>query len=345
MPDQEKKRLLFLYTGGTIAMDLGLGGDASLASLGAVAKDLAREVPAVARVANVDSRVLMNADSADLVPADWCHVAAEIHGAIASNRYEGIVVVHGTDTMAYGASLVAFLLGPVPIPVVFTGAQRPLSDVRSDAARNLADAAYIATRPLPEVMIVFGSRALRAVRATKVDAWGFGAFETPMCAPLVELGLGDAVAPHVRSPGSLGAWDARLVREVWLVRVHPGLDPGLIRAGLDAGVRGLVLATYGTGTLPTRDRGWLELIEEAGGRGLCTLVVSQCERSYVELGRYGGGAAALAAGAVSGGDMTEEAALAKMMVGLAREPNLEFLRAFLQRSVLGERSEHSLRYT
>lgn len=326
-------------------MDLGLGVDATRASLGVVAKDLAREVPAVGRVAEVESRVLMNVDSADLIPADWAYIAAEIHRAVSAGTYDGIVVVHGTDTMAYGASLVAFLLGPVPVPVVFTGAQRPLSDVRSDAARNLADAAYIATRPLPEVMIVFGSRALRAVRATKVDAWGFGAFETPMCAPLVELGLGDAVAPHVRGPSALGAYDMNLASDVWLVHVHPGLDPGRIRSGLDAGVRGLVLATYGTGTLPMRERGWVDLIEHAGACAVTTLVVSQCERSYVDLGRYAGGAAALAAGAVSGGDMTEEAALAKLMVGLAREPDTSRLRAFLQRSVLGERSEHSLRYT
>lgn len=340
-----KKRLLFLYTGGTIAMDLGIGAEAGRASLGKEAKDLAREVPAVARVADVDSRVLMNADSADLAPADWVGIASEIHEAISTRQYDGIVVVHGTDTMAYGASVVAFLLGPVPCPVVFTGAQRPLSDVRSDAARNLADAAYIATRPLPEVMIVFGSRALRAVRATKVDAWGFGAFETPMCAPLVELGLGDAVAPHVRGAGTLAPFDARLDPSVWLVRVHPGLDPALLRRGLDVGVRGLVLATYGTGTLPTRDSAWVDLIAHARGQGVTTLVVSQCERSYVDLARYGGGAAAEAAGAVSGGDMTEEAALAKLMVGLAREANPEALRAYLARSVLGERSEHSLRYT
>lgn len=342
---EPKKRLLFLYTGGTIAMDLGMGLDASRASLGLVAKDLAREVPAVGRVADVESRVLMNVDSADMVPADWVQIASHIHAAIASGAYDGVVVVHGTDTMAYGASLVAFLLGAVPIPVVFTGAQRPLSDVRSDAARNLGDAAYIATRPLPEVMIVFGSRALRAVRSTKVDAWGFGAFETPMCAPLVELGLGDAVAPHVRAAAPLSPFDARIEPNVWLVRVHPGLDPSLVRAGLDAGVRGIVLATYGTGTLPTRDTRWVELLEGAAARGITTLVVSQCERSYVDLGRYAGGAAALAAGAVSGGDMTEEAALAKMMVGLARASEPSSLAAFLQRSVLGERSEQHLRYT
>ena len=121
-------------------------------------------------------------------------------------RYDGIVVVHGTDTMAYTASALALILGPLPKPVVLTGSQKPLVDVRTDARQNLVDAALVATLAVPEVSIVCHSRALRGARATKRDAWGFDAFDSPQLAALVELGLDVEVASHVRSPEELASF-------------------------------------------------------------------------------------------------------------------------------------------
>src|SRR5207302_6779230 len=119
----------------------------------------------------------------------WVTLAREVHDVLAAGAHDGVVVVHGTDTMAYTASALGLLLGPLPKPVVLTGAQRPLVEVRTDARENLIDAALVATLAVPEVSIVMGSRALRGARATKRDAWGFDAFDSPNCPPLVVTGV------------------------------------------------------------------------------------------------------------------------------------------------------------
>jgi L-asparaginase len=220
---------------------------------------------------------------------------------------------------------------------VFTGAQRPLVEARTDARENLVDAALIATLAVPEVSVAFASRAFRGARVTKRDAWAFDAFDSPSCAPLVQLGIGVEVAPHVRAPAPLAELDPRLERRVLAVRVFPGLDPALVRGALRAGVRGLVLEAYGTGNLPHLSGSLIGALEEARSRGVPVVIVSQCPHGFVDMDQYAGGAAAEAAGAISGGDMTVEAALAKLMVGLARFDG-EALRSWLARDVVGERT-------
>jgi L-asparaginase len=242
--------------------------------------------------------------------------------------------------MAYGASAVALMLGPLPRPVVFTGAQRPLLEVRTDARQNLVDAVFAATLPVPEVCIAFASRVLRGARSMKRDSWALAAFDSPSCRPLVELGIDVEIAPHVRPPAAaLAPFDARLEPRVLAVRVFPGLDPALLLGAVHAGVKGLVLEAYGTGNFPKLGGSLIPAIAEAHARGVPVLVVSQCPRGVVEMGRYAGGAAAAAAGAISGGDMTVEAALAKMMIGLGRYRSMADLRAWIERDVVGEREE------
>lgn len=330
-------RLLLLLTGGTLLMRASEDRGGEALSVDATARDLVAEVPALARAAEIESRQLFAMDSGDMQPLDWVSLAREVHGALASSRYDGVVVVHGTDTMAYTASALGFLLGAVPKPVVLTGSQRPLADVRTDARTNLVDAALVATLPVPEVTVTFTSRALRGVRATKRDAWAFDAFDSPNCPPLVELGVGTTVAQHVRAAGVLAPFDDRLEPRVLAVRVFPGLDPHIVSGALRAGVRGLVLEAYGTGNVPHLGRSLISALEEAREANVPVLVVSQCLRGYVELDRYAGGAAAARAGAISGGDMTAEAAIAKLMVGLGRFGPGDELRAYLLRSVVGER--------
>jgi L-asparaginase len=277
----------------------------------------------------------MSVDSGDMQPADWITVAKAVHGALAE-PFDGVVVVHGTDTMAYAASAVALMLGPLPKPVVFTGAQRPLGDVRTDARENLVDAVLLATLPVPEVTVAFASRAWRGARSTKRDAWAFNAFDTPNCPPLVELGIGVDVAAHVRPAAPLAPFDDRLDARVLAVRVFPGLDPNLLRGALHGGVRGLVLEAYGTGNLPHLAGSLIPILREAREADVPVVIVSQCLRGFVELSRYRGGAAAEAEGAISGGDMTVEAALAKLMIGLGRFGTGERLRTWFQTSHVGE---------
>lgn len=330
-------RLLLLLTGGTMLMTPAAGAGQRPLTLDEerTARDLVAEVPSLARLAQFDTRLLFHMDSANMQPADWVTIAQEVHTQLPS--YDGIVIVHGTDTMAYTASAVALMLGPLPKPVVLTGSQKPIAEVRTDARQNLIDAALVATLSVPEVCIASGSRVLRGSRATKRDAWGFSAFDSPNLPPLVELGIGVEVAPHVRKASPLQDFDGRLERRVLAVRVFPGLDPDLVTGAIRLGVRGLVLEAYGTGTLPNLAGSLIPALEEARERGVPVVIVSQCLRGFVELGRYEGGAAAAHAGAISGGDMTVEAALAKMMIGLARHGTGDELRAYFGSSVVGER--------
>jgi L-asparaginase len=295
-------------------------------------RDMVVEVPSLSRVAELDTRLLFQMDSADMQPSDWLTLAREVHRELP--RYDGIVVVHGTDTMAYTASALALLLGPLPKPVVLTGSQKPLVDVRTDARQNLVDAALVATLPVPEVSIVFHSRALRGARSTKKDAWGFDAFDSPQLAPLVELGLDVEVASHVRAPAELGTFDDRLEPRVLAVRVFPGLDPLLVRGAVRAGVKGLVLEGYGTGNVPLS---LIPALEQAKASNVPVVVVSQCLRGFVDLGRYEGGVMAAEVGAISAKDMTVEAAVAKLMVGLGRFGTGDALRQYFASGMVGER--------
>src|SRR5262249_42488514 len=130
------RRLLILHTGGTLMMK---GEDVLTPDV--YGRDLVAELPILARIAEIETRILFDRDSGDIQPEHWVTLAKEVHGALEAGRHDGIVVVHGTDTMAYTASAVSIMLGAVPRPVVFTGSQRPLSDVRTDARQNLIDAA------------------------------------------------------------------------------------------------------------------------------------------------------------------------------------------------------------
>lgn len=296
--------------------------------------DLVASVPELAKLADVETRIVCNKDSADLVPADWATLAAAIHAAFAEG-FAGVVVAHGTDTMAYGASFVAFMLGALPGPVVFTGAQRPLSEVRSDARSNLIDAVLVATLAVPEVCIAFDSQVYRAVRTTKADAWGYQAFDSPSAPPLVKLGL-DVSIGSVRTASALSALDVRYDPAVLSIRVFPGLSPELVRGGLRSGAHGIVLATYGTGTLPSREGSLLPVLREANEMGVPVLVVSQCPKGLVDLSRYEAGVLASNLGAIGGRDMTIEAAIAKMMIACARYEDSAARRAYLESPVLGE---------
>ena len=305
----------------------------------AYGRDLLAELPILARVADVTTRVLFDLDSGDMQPANWIEIARAVHGALSDDSCDGIVVVHGTDTMAYAASAVALLLGALPKPVVFTGAQRPLTEPRTDARANLVDAVLAATLPIAEVSIVFASRVLRGVRSIKLDARGLSAFDSPRCPPLAELGVDVQLGRHVRRPGPLARFDPRIEPSVLAVRVFPGLNPKWVQGAVRAGVRGLVLEAYGTGNLPHLSGSLIPALDEARARDVAVVVVSQCPRGAVDMRRYAGGAAAAAAGAISGGDMTIEAAIAKTMIGLARYDDSNQLRAWLETDVAGERED------
>jgi L-asparaginase len=302
------------------------------------AHDLLAELPVLARLGLIDPRIVLNLDSGDMQPDDWRTIARAVHAALLEPDVSGVVVIHGTDSMAYTASALGLMMGGLPKPVILTGAQRPLSEARTDARANLVDACLLATMPVPEVGVAFASRLWRGVRSTKRDAWALEAFDSPSCPCLVDLGLGEAIGGHVRAPAALAPLDERLDKRVLAIRVFPGLDPAALRRALANGTRGLVLEGYGTGNLPHLQGSLIPVLREATDAGVPVVIVSQCLRGYVELSRYAGGAAAADAGAISGGDMTVEAAIAKTMIALGRFETFDEVSQYISTDQVGERT-------
>lgn len=292
------------------------GGDPAPLAPDVYTQDLLAELPVLKKIADIETRIFSNLDSSDMQPHHWVSLGELVHGSLPA--YDGVVIVHGTDTMAYTASALAFLLPGLDRPVVMTGAQKPLGDVRTDARSNLVDACHLAVVGPPEVGIVFDSRLLRGCRATKMDAWGMSAFGSPACPPLAELGLGVQFGPHVLPKRERQAFDGRLEARVLATRTFPGLDPKLISGALDSGVRGMVIEAFGAGNIPRIENSLVSVIEKARAMDVPVVIVSQCPRGSVDLTRYEGGVAASGAGAISAGDMTTEAALAKLMIALGR---------------------------
>jgi L-asparaginase len=305
--------ILILHTGGTLMMR---GGDPTPLAPDVYTSDLLSELPVLRKVADIESRILFNLDSSDMQPHHWVELAAAVYEALP--RYDGVVVVHGTDTMAYTASALAFLLPGIDRPVVLTGAQRPLVEVRTDARTNLVDACMLATMKVPEVGVAFGSKLLRGCRAVKLDAWGMNAFGSPGCAPLVELGVTVEIAAHVLPVRGPQPFDSRIEPAVLAVRVFPGLDPRLLMGALRADVHGVVLEAFGSGNIPHLENSLVPVVEEATKRDVPVVIVSQCARGVVDLSRYEGGSAAQRVGAIGAGTMTAEAAVAKLMIALGR---------------------------
>jgi L-asparaginase len=316
-------RLLLIHTGGTLMMRSH--ADSAALAPDVYTQDLLVELPVLRKIAEIETRILFNLDSSDMQPHHWVELARAVHEELP--RYEGVVIVHGTDTMAYTASALAFLLPGLDRPVVLTGSQQPLSEVRTDARANLVDACLLATTRIPEVGIAFHAKLLRGCRATKVDAWGMSAFGSPTCPPLAELGLGVHLAAHILPPRPAEPFDARIEPRVLAIRMFPGLDPRLLDGALATGVRGLVLEAFGSGNVPSLENSLIPVIEAAQAIDVPVVIISQSSRGAVDLRRYSGGAAAAKAGAIGASDMTCEAALTKLMLTLGRADEQGAVRA------------------
>ncbi len=277
-------------------------------------------------------------DSADMTPSDWVRIANAIveHG----DEVDGFVVIHGTDTMAYSASAVSFLLTGLNKPVVFTGAQLPLGDPRSDGREHLITSLLIAgTLDIPEVCIYFGDRLLRGNRSQKVDSAAFIAFDSGNLPPLARAGVEvDLQHDLIRAPQS-GKLQVRTLQqhpEVISLRVYPGITPRLLAQVMAAPVQGVVLETYGAGTFPSANEALVAVVAEAIERGVVVVNTSSVRSGRVRPGLYGTGAALARVGVVSGQDMTPEAALTKLYCLLAEGRSPEETRRVMGLDMAGE---------
>jgi len=330
-------RILLLHTGGTLGM---AGGRPSALRPAAFFKTLKSRCPELFRLADIELELFSNLDSSEMQPELWSRLATHLHRRLPD--FDGAVVTHGTDTLAYTASALSFLLPGLSKPVVLTGAQRPLGEIRSDARLNLIDAVLSALQGPPEVSICFDSHLYRGNRTRKVKVSEYDAFESPNFPLLGTLGVDATFAPGLRQKGPFRLRE-KLESRVFLLKVFPGLDPALPLALLPH-VRGLVLEAYGAGNFPIDEslgRSLLPLFQQARERDVPVVVVSQAYRNGVDLTLYESGAAARKEAAISGGDMTPSAALVKLMQGLAYHRDREALARFIETPIVGEMTERT----
>jgi len=281
-------------------------------------------------------------DSADMTPDDWVRIARAI--AERHDDYAGFVVVHGTDTMAYTASALSFLLPNLSKPVILTGSQLSLGHVRSDGREHIITSILLAgTLPVPEVCIYFASRLLRGNRAQKIHNHDFVAFDSGNLAPLAMVGVSITVNTHlVRPPGSGQLRAAALTcrPEVASLRLFPGIGARMMGQLLAPPMQGVVLETYGVGNAPSRDPALLATISAATAAPREVVVVncSQCHGGSVRQGLYSTGAALARCGVIPGFDMTPEAALTKLYCLLAAGLTPSEVRVRMQQDLAGELS-------
>lgn len=324
------RRVLILHTGGT----LGMTG--TPLEPNAYATALVEAVPELGELAEVDTEIVSNLDSSDVGPEQWTMLAERIIAA--RPDYDGFVIVHGTDTMAYSAGALAFALEGLDRPVILTGAQRPLAALRTDARRNLADAVELATHDIAEVGICFDGLLLRGCRTTKSNARDYRAFTSPGVEPLARLGVDIDWGMHLRrqADGPFSP-DPRFDARVTAIHVTPGLEPHILEGILSSefSPRGLVLAAFGSGTVPTKHRALSPVIGRAVAAGVEVLVVTQSS-GLVDLQLYENSRRLADLGAVSGGRMRVEAAVPKLMHALAIHDDRDARQAYLARDVAGE---------
>jgi L-asparaginase len=335
----KRKKVLIIYTGGTIGM-IKRKRDGSYIPFDF--NLIKSEFPELDKLGctvefeNFDPPL----DSSNIGPPIWIKIAKTISDNY--QRFDGFVVLHGSDTMAYTGSALSFMLEGLAKPVIMTGAQLPINEIRTDAKENLVTALQIASHPdcpIREVGIYFEYKLYRANRTQKVHADVFSAFNSVNFPPLVEAG----VHLYFRHPTPVDAWkdkelnvQFKLDTRVAHARFFPGMTPETLDAILShPNHRGVIVQSYGAGNLPT-DKAFIESIKRSIDQGKIILNITQCMGGSVEMGRYETSAMLLSAGVLPGADLTFEAALTKMMYLMGKYEDIATVKRLLVHNIRGE---------
>lgn len=343
----ERSSILLIYTGGTI----GMKEDPTVQALKPFDfSQILEEVPELAKFAyRIDSYTFSPLiDSSDVEPSLWKELVSLIEERY--DRYDGFVILHGTDTMAYSASVLSFMIEGLTKPVIFTGSQLPIGTPRTDGKENLISAVEIAAAKnkdghaiVPEVCICFDNILMRGNRTSKINSDNFRAFRSENLPPLAEAGISirynDAL---IRKPA---CWESRPVfrkdldTRVSILKIHPGITPDIVRGTLcNSGTRAVIIETYGAGNAPS-GKWFTDIVSEACSKGKVILNITQCMAGSVNMDIYATGKALKEAGVVSGYDSTTEGALAKLFYLLGTFHDNGQVKALLEQDLRGEISK------
>ena len=338
-PGLPKAKVLIIYTGGT----LGMVRDAVGVLVPFDFSHILEHLPAL-RTLSLELTVIsfeQPIDSSNIQPKHWFDIADII--ASQYDAQDGFVILHGTDTMSYSASALSFILKGLNKPVIFTGAQLPISEPRSDARENLITALEIASakdngKPLvPEVCIFFDYELLRGNRSKKVESMHFDAFRSDNFPALAKAGVRieyntSAIRPWKTDTFSV---ETKYDTHVALLKLFPGISEAVVNQVINTpSLKGLVIETYGSGNAPS-DQWFVVALQSAINKGLIVLNVSQCPGGMVMQGKYATSQQLEEIGVISGKDMTSEAAITKMIVLLGNHSKAE-VSSMLTMSLTGE---------
>lgn len=334
-----KKSIYIAYTGGTIGMKQSENGYIPVSGY---LQQLLSNMPEFNRPEMPDFTIHEYApliDSSDMTPEDWQRIADDIQTNY--EKYDGFVILHGTDTMAFTASALSFMLENLSKPVVVTGSQIPLAELRSDGQPNLLNALYLAANyPINEVTLFFNNKLFRGNRSTKAHADGFEPFASPNFSVLLEAGINIKKQNYSTFPVKNAPLNVAQItpQPIGVVTLYPGISADIIRNFSLQPVKALILRTYGVGNAP-QDPALLQELKEATERGIIVVNLTQCISGRVNMTGYATGQALTKAGVVSGGDMTLEATLTKLHYLLSQSLSYKAIVHLMQQNLRGELTE------
>ncbi len=338
---QSKPNILLIYTGGTI----GMMKDFETGALKAFNfKKLLQKIPEIKQLDCTIETISFTQpiDSSNMNPKKWVQMATIIEENY--ETFDGFVVLHGSDTMSYSASALSFMLENLNKPVVFTGSQLPIGDLRTDAKENLITAIQIASlqhkgkNVINEVCLYFEYKLYRGNRTTKINAEHFNAFSSPNYPPLAESGVHLNVNHSLLNPKTSKKLTVRkdLDDNVAIVKMFPGINESVLTAIFSIpNLKGIVLETYGSGNAPTED--WfIQILKNGVKKGLFIVNVTQCSGGSVNMGQYETSTQLKKIGIISGKDITTEAAITKMMYLLGQNVASKVFKTIFETPLRGE---------
>jgi L-asparaginase len=325
-------RIRVISTGGTILSRPGAKGLAPADIAHETVKVLSSGFPEH----EFSTKTLMSLDSANMQPEQWGGIADSVFTAL--DEYDGIIVFHGTDTMAYTSSALGFMLRGIRKPVTLTGSQIPAENPSSDAPSNFATAVSAILNEITGVTVSFGNKIISGVRATKLNSSGtdaFGSVNVPPIAEMTDLGMKilggiPPVSDIPRTP------EKNICPDVFLLKLTPGMKPEIFETLLGMGYRGIVIEAFGTGGVPCAGRSLAEGVSLAVRNGTPVVVCSQCPKGGVNLSVYDTGGRMLEAGAFSAGDMSTEATVTKLMWALGKTSDPSEIEKIFRTNLAGE---------
>lgn len=295
-------------------------------------------IPAMARIANIESKYLFQLDSSDINPGHWQTIARTI--ADCYEQFDGFVILLGSDTMAHTATALSFMIENLGKPIVLTDTHVPLTQIASDNHSNLLNAMRFACEDIAEVSIMFSNVLLRGNRTKKTHDFAIHSFTSPNLKPLGEVGIDLRIHSHsFKTHNKPIVLKTNIVKDIAVIKLFPGITNEHVLSMVPPRTKGIVIEGYGAGNIPLGNNGIQDAIENIVSQDVVVAIDTQCIYGGVEYSRYVGGAFAKKHGALSSHDMTSESAIIKLMWVLGQTEKRDKIKELYEKNIIGELTE------